>query len=100
MNAAPTPSKRLIVPAPKKKSHLPKKVYSDCRHRLMVRQEERGRSSIRIEAWLNDSQMRVLSEKLPIQQVQGLEATGDSNPEYILYGTPKTKYRSATRNRQ
>ena len=32
--ATPAPSKQLVVPAPRDQPHIPKKVYSDCRHRI------------------------------------------------------------------
>ncbi|CAL9019505.1 unnamed protein product [Prunus brigantina] len=72
--ATPTPSKQLVVPGPQDQPHVPKKVYTDCRHWINDKKAERQRSSIRINARLWDSRMRVLGNKSPLRKVQGLES--------------------------
>ncbi|CAL9001142.1 unnamed protein product [Prunus brigantina] len=93
----PTPSKHLVVPAPKDKPHLPKKVYFNCCHRLKDREAERQRSPIVIGARLNDSRMRVLGNKSPIGRVQGgLESMAESDHEYVPFTNQESSYHSAT----
>ncbi|CAL9021013.1 unnamed protein product [Prunus brigantina] len=40
--ATPAPSKQLVVPAPRDQPHIPKKVYTDCRHRINGRGPQSG----------------------------------------------------------
>ncbi|CAL2239566.1 unnamed protein product [Prunus armeniaca] len=90
------PSKQLVVPAPKDQPHLPKKVYSDCRHQINNREAERQRSPIRINAHLRDSRIRVLGNKSPIRKVQGLESTTESDYDYVHSKTKESTYCLAT----
>ncbi|CAL2257086.1 unnamed protein product [Prunus armeniaca] len=97
--ATHAPSKQLVVPAPRDQPHLPKKVYSDCRHQINDREAERQRSQIRINAHLRDSRMTVLGNKSPIQKVRGLESMVESDPEYVPSKTQGSTYSSATLTR-
>ncbi|XP_020412774.1 uncharacterized protein LOC109947255 [Prunus persica] len=97
--ATPAPSKQLVVPAPRDQPHVPKKVYTDCRHRINDREVERQRSSFRMSARLRDSWMRVLGDKSPIRKVRGLGPEEESESEYIPSGTQTSTYRSATHSR-
>ncbi|CAL2277647.1 unnamed protein product [Prunus armeniaca] len=63
--AMPTPSRRLVVPAPRDQPHVPKKVYTDCRHRITDKDAERQRSPFRVNARLRDSRMRALGASHP-----------------------------------
>ncbi|CAL2265763.1 unnamed protein product [Prunus armeniaca] len=93
------PSKQLVVPAPRDQQHLPKKVYTNCRHWVNDKEVERQGSSIRINAHLRDSRMRVLGNKSPIRKVRGLESTAESDHEYVPSKTQGRTYRSATPTR-
>ncbi|CAL8163813.1 unnamed protein product [Prunus armeniaca] len=86
----------LVPPASRDQPHLPKKVYTDCRHRLNDKEVERQGSPIRINAHLRDSRMRVLGNKSPILKVRGLESMAESDHEYVPSKTQGTTYRSAT----
>ncbi|XP_020410468.1 uncharacterized protein LOC109946586 [Prunus persica] len=104
--ATPTPSRELVVPAPKDQPHIPRKVYSDCRHRLNDRERrandreaERERSPIGIGARIRDSRMKILGDKSPIRKVRGLDPTESSESEYIPTKTHTSTYRSATPSR-
>ncbi|XP_034219187.1 uncharacterized protein LOC117630595 [Prunus dulcis] len=92
--ATPAPSKQLVVPTPRDQPHVPKKVYSDCRHRLNDREAKRQRSPIRISARLRESRMNALGSKSPIRKVRGLDST-ESASEYIPSNTQTSTYRSA-----
>ncbi|CAL9011200.1 unnamed protein product, partial [Prunus brigantina] len=70
----PAPSKQLVVPAPRDQPHVPKKVYTDCRHRINEKEAERQRSPIRINARLRGSRLKVLGDKSPLRKFQGLES--------------------------
>ncbi|KAH0969499.1 hypothetical protein GBA52_021999 [Prunus armeniaca] len=91
-----TPSKQLVVPAPRNQPHSPKKVYSDCRRRLNDKEVERQRSPIRINARLRDSRIRVLGSMSPIRKVRGLESEVESDDEYVPSKTTKSTYCLAT----
>ncbi|CAL2244502.1 unnamed protein product [Prunus armeniaca] len=93
--ATPAPSKQLVVPAPQDQPHIPKKVYTDCRHRINDKKDaERHRSPIGVNALLRDSRMRVLGDKSPLRRVQGLDSALESNDEYIPTGGTESRYRS------
>ncbi|CAL8174470.1 unnamed protein product [Prunus armeniaca] len=95
--ATPTPSKQLVVPAPQDQPHVPKKVYTDCRHRINDKKDaERHRSPIRVSARLRDSRMKVLGDKSPLRKVQGLDSRLESDDEYIPTKGNKSNYRSET----
>ncbi|CAL8994500.1 unnamed protein product [Prunus brigantina] len=94
--ATPGPSKQLVVPAPQDQPHLPKKVYTDCRHRINDKQTERHRSPIRINANRKDARTRVLGSKSPIRRVQGLASGSGPDNEYIPSGSTESSYRSVT----
>ncbi|XP_021823259.1 uncharacterized protein LOC110764568 [Prunus avium] len=98
--ATPAPSKQLVVPAPKNKPHVPKKVYSDCRHRLLEREverhSERQQSPIRINARLDDPRLKNMGRKSPIRRIQVLESTAESDHEYTPSTNRSSPYRSAT----
>ncbi|CAL9004992.1 unnamed protein product, partial [Prunus brigantina] len=94
--AAPAPSKQLVVPAPRDQSHIPKKVYVDCRHRINDKQTERHRSPVRINANLKDSRMRVLGSKSPLRRVRGLESGSEPDAEYVPLESTESSYRSVT----
>ncbi|CAL8091851.1 unnamed protein product [Prunus armeniaca] len=75
--------------------HIPKKVYTDCRHRINDKKDaERHRSPIGVNASLRDSRMRVLGDKSPLRRVQGLDSALESDDEYIPTGGTKSSYRS------
>ena len=93
--ATPAPSKQLVVPTPRDQPHIPKKVYSDCRHRLNDREAERQRSPIRISARLRESRMNAGGSKSPIRKVQGLNST-ESASEYIPSDAQTSTYRSVS----
>ncbi|CAL8114527.1 unnamed protein product [Prunus armeniaca] len=95
----PVPSKQLVVPAPRDQPHIPKKVYTDCRHRINNREAERQRSPIRINARLRDSRMKVLGDKSPIWKVRGLESEVESDDKYVPSKTTRSTYHSATPTR-
>ncbi|CAL8999811.1 unnamed protein product [Prunus brigantina] len=97
--ATPAPSKQLVVPAPRDQPHIPKKVYTDCRHRINDKEVERQRSSIRVNARLHDLQMKVLGNKSPIRKVRGLESEVESDDEYVPSKATKSTYRLATPTR-
>lgn len=61
----------------------------------MERRDEMNRSLVRIEACFKDSRLRVLADKSLMRRVQGLESTGDSDPEYDPSRTNNAAYRSA-----
>ncbi|CAL8169370.1 unnamed protein product [Prunus armeniaca] len=94
--ATPAPSKQLVVPAPRDLPHVPKKVYTDCRHRINDKEAEQQRSPIRINARLRDSRMRVLGNKSPLRKVQGLESEVESDDEYAPSKGTESNYRSET----
>ncbi|XP_034203617.1 uncharacterized protein LOC117618105 [Prunus dulcis] len=93
--ATPAPSKQLVVPTPRDQPHVPKKVYTDCRHRLNDREAEKQRSPIRISARLRESRMNALEDKSPIRKVRGLDPAEESASEYIPSNTQTSTYRSA-----
>ncbi|CAL2237459.1 unnamed protein product [Prunus armeniaca] len=95
----PVPSKQLVVPAPRDQPHIPKKVYTDCSHRINDKEAERQRSPIRINARLRDSWMKVLGDKSPIRKVRGLESEVESNDKYVPSKTTRSTYHSATPTR-
>ncbi|CAL2270999.1 unnamed protein product [Prunus armeniaca] len=93
--AMPAPSKQLVVPAPQDQPHVPKKVYTDCRHRINDKKDaERHRSPIRVNARLRDSRMRVLGDKSPLRRAQGLDSALESDDEYIPTRATESSYRS------
>ncbi|CAL8077355.1 unnamed protein product [Prunus armeniaca] len=94
--ATPTPSKQLVVPAPRDQPHVPKKVYTDCRHRINDKEAEWQRSPTRINARLRDSRMRVLGNKSPLRKVQGLESEVESDDEYASSKGTESNYHSET----
>ncbi|XP_020409532.1 uncharacterized protein LOC109946399 [Prunus persica] len=103
--ATPAPSRELVVPAPRDQPHIPRKVYSDCRHRINDRERhnddrepERERSPIRIGARIRDSRMRTLGDRSPIRKIRGLGPAESSESEYVPSKTPPD-YRSATPSR-
>ncbi|XP_008239626.1 PREDICTED: uncharacterized protein LOC103338221 [Prunus mume] len=96
--ATPAPSKQLVVPAPRDQLQVPKKVYTDSRHRINDKEAERQRSPIRINARLRDSRMRALVSKSPIRKVRGLESKAEFD-EHVPSKTTKSTYRSATPTR-
>ncbi|CAL2230835.1 unnamed protein product [Prunus armeniaca] len=80
---------------PRVSRHVPKKVYTDCRHRINDKKDaERHRSPIGVNARLRDSRMRVLGDKSPIRRVQGLDSALESDDEYIPTGGTESSYRS------
>ncbi|XP_021802754.1 uncharacterized protein LOC110746824, partial [Prunus avium] len=101
--ATPAPSKRLVVPAPKDRPHVPKKVYSDCCHKLLdreaERQTERQGSPVRINAHLDDPRLRNLGRKSPIRRIQVLESSAESDHEYAPSTYRESTYCSATPTR-
>ncbi|CAL2238416.1 unnamed protein product [Prunus armeniaca] len=95
--AAPAPSKQLVVPAPQDQPHVPKKVYTDCRHRLNDKKDaERHRSPIRVNARLRDYRMKALGDKSPLRKVQGLGSGLESDDEYVPTKGTESNYRSET----
>ncbi|CAL9016409.1 unnamed protein product, partial [Prunus brigantina] len=94
--AAPAPSKQLVVPASRDQPHVPKKVYSDYRHRINDKQTERHRSPIRVNANLKDPRMRVLGRKSPIRRVQGLESGSEHDNGDIPSEETESSCRSVT----
>ncbi|CAL9007785.1 unnamed protein product [Prunus brigantina] len=93
--ATPAPSKQLVVPAPRDQPHVPKKVYTDCRHRINDKKDaERHRSPIRINANLRDSRLNTLGDKSPIRNVQGLDTEVESDDEYVPSKDIESNYRS------
>ncbi|CAL8169592.1 unnamed protein product [Prunus armeniaca] len=94
--AMPVPSKQVVVPAPRDQPHVPKKVYTNCRHRIKDKDAERQRSPIRINARLRDSRMRVLGSKSPLRKVRGLVSEVESDDEYAPSKGTKSNYRSET----
>ncbi|CAL2239812.1 unnamed protein product [Prunus armeniaca] len=94
--AMPASSKQLVVPAPQDQPHAPKKVYTDCRHRINDKDVERQRSPIRINARLRDSRIRVLGDKSPLRKVQGLESEVESDDEYAPSRGTESNYHSET----
>ncbi|CAL8153085.1 unnamed protein product [Prunus armeniaca] len=95
--ATPAPSKQLVVPAPQDQPHVPKKVYTDCRHRINDKKDaEWHRSPIRVNARLRDSWMKVLGDKLPLRKVQGLDSGLESDDEYVPTKGTELNYRSET----
>ncbi|CAL8169324.1 unnamed protein product [Prunus armeniaca] len=93
--ATPTPSKQLVVPAPQDQPHIPRKVYTDCRHRINDKKDaERHRSPIGVNARLRDSRMRVLENKSPLRRAQGLDSALESDDEYIPTRGTESSYRS------
>ncbi|CAL9004918.1 unnamed protein product [Prunus brigantina] len=93
--ATPALSKQLVVPAPRDQPHVPKKVYTDCRHRINDKKDaERHRSPIRINANLRDSRLNTLGDKSPIRKVQGLETEVESDDEYVPSKDIESTYRS------
>ncbi|CAL8120735.1 unnamed protein product [Prunus armeniaca] len=94
--ATPEPSKQLVVPAPWDQPHVPKKVYTKCRHRINDKGVERQRSPIRINAGLRESRMRVLRNKSPLRKVQGSESEVESDVEYAPSKGTESNYHSET----
>ncbi|CAL8083090.1 unnamed protein product [Prunus armeniaca] len=95
--ATPAPSKQLVVPAPQDQPHVPKKVYTDCRHRINDKKDaKRHRSPIRVNTRLRDSQMKVLGDKSPLRKVQGLDSGLESNDEYVPTKGTESNHRSET----
>ncbi|CAL2272246.1 unnamed protein product [Prunus armeniaca] len=94
--ATPAPSKQVVVPAPRDQPHVPKKVYTDCRHWIKDKDAERQRSPIRINARLRDSRMRVLGSKSPLRKVRGLVSEVESDDEYAPSKGTESNYRSET----
>ncbi|CAL2239710.1 unnamed protein product [Prunus armeniaca] len=93
--ATPAPSKQLVVPTPQDQPHVPKKVYTDCRHRINDKKDaERHRSPIRINARLRDSRMKVLGDKSPLRKVHGLDSGMESDDEYVPTRGIESNYRS------
>ncbi|CAL2276710.1 unnamed protein product [Prunus armeniaca] len=92
----PAPSKQLVVPAPWDQPHVPKKVYTNCRHRLNDMDAERQRSPVRVNAHLRDSRMRVLGDKSPLRKVQGLGSEAESDDEYAPSKGTESHYGSKT----
>ncbi|CAL2228548.1 unnamed protein product [Prunus armeniaca] len=93
--ATPAPSKQLVVPVPQDQPHVPKKVYTDCRHRINDKKDaERHRSPIGVNARLRDSRMKVLGDKSPLRKVQGLDSVLESDDEYVPTRGTKSSYRS------
>ncbi|CAL2265894.1 unnamed protein product [Prunus armeniaca] len=77
--ATPAPSKQLVVPAPQDQPQVPKKVYTDCRHRINDKKDaKRHRSPIRVNARLRDSKMKLrLGRKIPFRK--GNDATSQTH---------------------
>ncbi|CAL8174530.1 unnamed protein product [Prunus armeniaca] len=94
--ATPAPSKQLVVPAPRDWPHVPKKVYTDCRHWINDKDAERQRSLVRINAHLRNSRMRVIGNKSPLIKVQELESKVESDDEYAPSKGIESNYRSET----
>ena len=94
--ATPAPSKQLVVPTPRDQPHVPKKVYTDCRHRLNDREAERQRSPIKVDARLRESRLNTQRSKSPIRRIRGLETPEESASEYIHSNTQTSTYRSET----
>ncbi|CAL9020649.1 unnamed protein product [Prunus brigantina] len=93
--ATPAPSKQLVVPAPRDQPHVPKKVYANCRHRIIDKKDaERHRSPIRINARIRDSRLNILGEKSPLWKVQGLDSEVESDDEYVPSKGTESNYRS------
>ncbi|CAL8991638.1 unnamed protein product, partial [Prunus brigantina] len=93
--ATPAPSKQLVVPASRDQPHIPKKVYTDCCHRINDKKDaERHRSPIKINAHIRDSRLNVLGNKSPLRKVQGLNSEVKSDDEYVPSKDIESNYRS------
>ncbi|CAL9026650.1 unnamed protein product, partial [Prunus brigantina] len=89
----------LVVPAPRDQPHVPKKVYTDCRHRINNKKDvERHRSPIRINTNLRDSRLNTLGDKSPIRKVQGLNTEVESDDEYVPSKDIESNYHDRTRS--